>query len=174
MSSAVVLPQGTLAELTDHLQALFDTLEMIDDADLRKQAEAEIDRYLQAEVRKVDNIADYIGKCEREMANLKAEAERLRQRAETWENRGQRVRDYVKRVMQQSETLRLEGRANTFYLRAATPSVMISDETLIPEPFRVPIVSYKIDKVAIKKAIEAGQDVPGADLALGGQSLVRR
>jgi hypothetical protein len=173
-SNAIELPKGTLAELTDHLKALWDTVEMIDDPEVLREAEAEAWLYLQAEVRKVDNVSDYIARCENEAGWLKAESMRLRQRAEMWENRGDRLRDYVKRVMQEAGILRLEGRASSFYLRAATPSVIFTNEALIPDEFKEQRITIAVDKRAIREAIEAGQDVPGADLALGGQTLVRR
>lgn len=173
-SNAVELPKGTLAELTDHLQALFDTVEMIEDPAVKKEAEAEIERYLEAEVRKVDNISSYIAGCERQAQWLKEEIARLRDRIGMWERRGERVREYVKRVMQQSDTAKLDGQTATFYLRAATPAVVISDEAAVPEEFKRTTITVTIDKLAIRKAIEAGHDVPGADLALGGQTLVRR
>lgn len=173
-STALELPKGSLAELTDHLQALFDTLEMIDDPEVKREAEAEMQRYLEAEVRKVDNISFYIATCERQAEGLKQEVTRLRERAAMYEARSERIRDYVKRVMQQSGSMKLEGKTATFYLRAATPSVLISDESLLPEEFVKVTVTRVPDRRAIKEAIEAGHDVPGADLTLGGQTLVRR
>lgn len=173
-TNAIELPKGSLAELTDHLQALFDTLEMIDDPDVKREAEAEMYRYFEAEVRKVDNISAYLTRCEREAAGLKEDITRLRDRAAMWEGRSDRVREYVKRVMQNAGTMKLEGQQATFYLRAATPAVVISDETLLPEEFVKVTITKVPDKRAIRDAIEAGHDVPGADLALGGQVLTVR
>lgn len=174
MTNAVELPKGSLAELTDHLQALFDTLEMIDDPETKREAEAEIGRYLEAEVRKVDAVSGYLSKCAAEATFLRSETVRLRERIDMWEARAQRVRAYVQHVMEKWNERKLEGRTATFYLRAATPSVVITDEALVPDEFKQTVVTVTIDKRALKKAIEAGRDVPGADLAIGGQALVHR
>jgi hypothetical protein len=176
MASAVteIIPSGTLIELTDHLQALFDTLEMIDSPEMKKEAEADIARYLEAEVRKVDAVAGYLAQCEAQQAAAKAEIERLRQRQALWETREERVRKYTQDVMERYELKKLEGHTATFMLRAAPPSVVITDEAAVPDEFKRTTVSITVDKRAIKKAIDEGRDVDGADLSMGKQTLVRK
>lgn len=175
MSSAVVeLPTGSLAEITDHLQALFDTMEMIDSPELKKEAESEIARYLEAEVRKVDGVAGYLSTCENQQAFAKAEIERLSNRISAWKNREERVRRYVQDVMERLELKKLEGRTATFSLRAVPASVLILEEKDVPEEFKRTTFTVSIDKKAIKKAIDEGRDVPGADLSMGKQTLVRK
>ena len=57
------LPQdGTLIEIRDHLEALFDTYDMVE-PDRRAEIEAEIAATLEAEVRKVDRVSFYIATC---------------------------------------------------------------------------------------------------------------
>lgn len=172
--SATILPSGSLMEITDHLQALFDTMEMIESPEDRAAAQAEIESYLQAEVAKVDSVANYLAMCEGLQAADKAEIDRLKARVATWESRENRVRSYVQMVMEKLGTKKLEGRLSTFQLRQSPPSVIITEESAIPEEFRRTTISVSFDKVAIKKAIDSGQDVPGADLSIGGQTLVRK
>ncbi len=173
-TTAVEIPTGSLFDIQDHLQAMFDTLEMIDSPELKKEAEDEIARYFEAEVRKVDGISHYLSQCEAQQASAKAEIERLRARASAWESREERVRKYVQEVMERFGDKKLEGRTATFMLRAVPPSVVITDEAAIPEEFKRTTVSVSIDKVAIKKAISGGRDVEGADLSMGRQTLVRK
>lgn len=174
MSNGLEISGATLGELHEHLQALFDTYEMVTDEELKQQAEADIERYLEAEIRKVDAVAGYLSGCENNIGFLKAEIVRLRDRIDMWERRNQRVRDYVKFVMERAGERKLEGKASTFFLRAAAPTVVIMNEQDIPDEFKESIIQTTINKRAVRAAIESGQDVPGADLALGGQTLVRR
>lgn len=176
MASAVaeLIPAGTLFEIQDHIQALFDTLEMIDSPELKAEAEADIARYLEAETRKVDGIAGYLAQCETQQNAAKAEIERLRARCSAWEAREDRVRKYVQDVMERFGDKKLEGRTATFLLRAVPASVVITDEAAIPEEFKRTTVTVSVDKMAIKKAINAGADVAGADLSMGKQTLVRK
>ena len=174
MATAVAIPTGSLCEIADHLQAMFDTLEMIDSPELKAEAEAEIARYLEAEVRKVDGINAYLSTCESQQAAAKAEIDRLKVRMSTWESREQRVRDYVHTVMERIGAKKLEGNTATFTLRAAPASVVVLNEGDIPAEFKRTTVSVSVDKTAIKKAINEGRDVPGADLSIGKNTLVRK
>lgn len=173
-ATAVVLPVGSLFEITDHLQAMFDTLEMIESPELKKEAEAEIARYLEAEVRKVDGINGYLVQCEANRGACKAEIERLKDRIAAWDAREDRVRKYTQDVMERFELKKLEGRTATFSLRSVPASVVITDEAEIPEEFKRTTITVAVDKRAIKKAIDDGRDVPGADLSMGKQTLVRK
>ena len=58
-----------------------------------------------------------------------------------------------------------------FTVKNNPPSVKINDEELIPDKFKKEKVSITIDKTAIKKAIQDGEDVIGAELVVG-KSLV--
>lgn len=175
MSAGYTLPpDGTLIELRDHIEALFDTIDMVTDPKVKAEIDAEIKAALEAEVRKVDRISFYIATCERQASGLKEEIARLQERRNMFERRSERVREFVKYFMQRNETQKLEGQTATFFLRAATPALIVSDEALVPDEFKETTVSVSINRAAIKKAIEAGRDVPGADLAIGGQTLVRK
>lgn len=56
-------------------------------------------------------------------------------------------------------------------LKNNPPSVKINDEELIPDKFKKEKVSITIDKTAIKKAIQDGEEVIGAELVVD-KSLV--
>ncbi len=58
-----------------------------------------------------------------------------------------------------------------FTVKNNPPSVKINDEELIPDKFKKEKVSITIDKTAIKKAIQDGEEVIGAELVVG-KSLV--
>jgi len=72
--------------------------------------------------------------------------------------------DYVKFVMESFNipTPLITSIAKLSFRRA--DSVVIQDETKIPEAFMVTKTTVTPDKVAIKKAIKEGQIVPGAEL----------
>ena len=48
--------------------------------------------------------------------------------------------------------------------RNNNPSTVIDDKKLIPDTFKTTKVTELVDKTAIKEAIKAGKDVPGAHL----------
>ena len=58
-----------------------------------------------------------------------------------------------------------------FTVKNNPPSVKINDEEMIPEKFKKEKVTISIDKTAIKKAIQDGEEVMGAELTVS-KSLV--
>ena len=57
-------------------------------------------------------------------------------------------------------------------LKNNPPSVKINDEELIPDKFKKEKVSITIDKTAIKKAIQDGEEVVGAELVVNKTLLI--
>lgn len=164
----------TLYSIESHLAALVDTIEgMSTDDPNREQAIQELQEYVSREISKVDGVAAYIAQCEMQENYATQEIERLKRRKAQWCNRRERVTGYVISVMQQLGKRTLEGRANTFTLRNNPPSVNITDETKIPEEYKRQTITIAVDKLKIRDAIKAGQEVPGADLNIGGVSLMR-
>ena len=155
-----------LFEILDHFSALMESYEGLEDEELRAQCEVEIQAQLLAEIRKVDNIANYLQHGRAQQAFAKAEAKRQQERAQRWEKREAQLLGYVQAAIEHFGLQRLEGQTNTFVLKKLPASVDITDETLIPVEYIRVKVSEEPDKVAIKAAIkEHGEDaVPGARL----------
>lgn len=53
---------------------------------------------------------------------------------------------------------------NTVYVRENKPSVVISDEALLPMEFKIQKIEMKADKASIKEVLHRGIEVPGARL----------
>ncbi|MFL6447110.1 MAG: siphovirus Gp157 family protein [Bryobacteraceae bacterium] len=82
--------------------------------------------------------------------------------------------EYIVRFLESKQLRKFEGKSSTLALRACPPSVVIHDPSSIPAIFQTVRQEVVVDKRAIKAAIEAGQDVPGCDLLIGKQTLIRR
>ena len=180
MAAATVLqfPTGSLYQIEDHLSALYETLDACP-PEQRAELETDIERYLEAEVRKVDGIAAYMAHCEAQMSFAADEIKRLQERKGRYSRQLERMKDTCVRVMEQLDKKRLEGRTTTFSLRAMPVREEALDESVTPERFkRTEVIPARevvtIDRRAIKAALEAGEDVPGWDLAFGRSVLVRR
>lgn len=169
----MVLPKGSLFEIQDHLACLFDTLDMCEPQD-RTELEGEIDRYLEAEIRKVDGIAGYLAHCEAQQLFAAEEIKRLQSRKHTFEARYERLKQRVICLMEDQGKKKLEGRTSTLMLRACPVSVLVEDDAIVPDEFKVAKTTVSIDKRAIKSAIDQGFEVPGAQLVSGLNTLVRK
>lgn len=105
--------------------------------------------------------------------NLEATAEAVREaakamlaRADRIEKRAESIRAYLLFNMQASGVSKIECPWFTLTVRKNPPSVIIDDEAQIPSDYYVPPPPPipKLDKTAVKRAIQAGVEVPGARL----------
>lgn len=122
-----------------------------------KKAKASID---------VQEAEDKLRKTE-EYKDLEFKKELLRQYEQTEEE----MKEAIKMWMEQLNLKSLDFINQKVTLKNNPPSVKINDEELIPDKFKKEKVSITIDKTAIKKAIQDGEEVMGAELVVG-KSLV--
>src|SRR5262245_59564236 len=171
---AGMVSKPSLFEIHDHLSALFESLDGIEDPELRQQCENDIDLYLQAEVRKVDSITGYLAHMESQKQHAADEIKRLQARKQAAERTIERVEASVMRVMELWGLKKLEGRTSSLALRACPPSVEVVDQSAVPPGYLVTKVTESVDKMAAKVALVAGKIIPGLSLVTDRKSVVRR
>jgi hypothetical protein len=163
----------TLYDIESDLEALLNTDEMVPE-EQRAEFERELGTQLRAAVDKRQRVGEFIRFCDLQADACKAEIDRLTLRKRHFERVSEQVREYVLRVIEATGEKKLEGRTLTFSLRECPASVQIVDQAAIPADYKRETITFLIDKTAIKKAILAGQEVPGADLQIGKKTLVLR
>ena len=114
---------------------------------------------------KLENIALYIKNTEAEAEAIEAEEDKLAARRKKLENKAKRLREYIINSMKENKdeplkTARCEVRIKD------NEKTDITDLDSIPEEFIKVKVEKNPDKTAIKKAIKAGQTVPGAQIII--------
>lgn len=164
----------TLYSVNADLMALLDTLDMCETDAERAMCEAEIERTIDARVHKVDSFAQFLRHLESQAALAEQEIARLETRESAFLRTRDRLVSYAIRVMQSHNLKRLEGDTTTFTLRQNVPAVDIQDTAAIPGQFKTVRQEVTVDKMAIKKAIQSGDTVPGAALKEPTVTLVRR
>jgi hypothetical protein len=160
-----------LWQIEEQLTALLDSIDTCPD-DLKDELEARIAEYLEKGVDKVDRIAHVFSSLDGIATNAKTEIERLRSRAQAAEKSAKRLEGYVLHVLRQRGGEPLRGRNNTFQARRSE-ALIITDPQLVPEEWKRTTVTVDIPKDPLKRAIKAGQDIPGATIQYG-EYLVRR
>ena len=166
----------TLWNIEHDLVAWADTLEMVPaDAPERAEVAARVAEYLGAAVAKRDRFCEFLQHLESLEAQAKAEEERLAARRRKLVEMRESLEEYAVRAMEATGQTKLEGQLHTLKLRRLPPSVVILDEGKIPASMKriPPPPAPAPDKAAIKRALLAGEEVPGADLRIGGVKLVR-
>jgi len=193
-----VVPQApTLYELEESLAALLDT-EALVTPEQEKEFQAQLAHTMTAAVAKRDRVAEFIRHCEAQAAMARNERQRLTEREHFFLRAAERMRLYVQRILEGlgKAKPKLEGKTSTFSLRACPASVEIVDEAAVPAKYKTLTITVPADvwnrmyadtprwfleairvectvsKTAVKKAIDAGETVPGADLSLGRNTLV--
>lgn len=164
----------TLYEITDTLEALMNSLELCETPEQRAQCEAEIEQAVATQVKKVDDFCRFLAHLESQENLATCEIERLKTRKQSINRMLQRLEAYAVRVMENANLKKIDGDTSRLSLRQNPPAVEITDESLVPAEFKTITPHVSIDKRAIKKAIDGGRDVPGADLRFGTTSLIRR
>lgn len=122
---------------------------------------------------KAVRVAAFARQMEAEANAIKAAEEGMGKRRKALESRAQWLKDYVKIGM---ETMgRKKFSSPWFVLSVAKnpPSVEVFDETEIPSEFKREETVTKIDKPAIKLAIDANRTVPGARIVNGTRLSIR-
>ena len=163
-----------LYQTEDDLKTWVDTLETASTDQERDEIAARIPNYLNAAVEKRDRFCAFLAHLESQTELCRAEEKRIAERRRLFEALQERLEGYAIRVMEDLGVKKLEGATSVLRLHAKPASVVIENLAEIPARFIVEKIIRDPDKRAIKAAIDAGEDVPGATLAIGGNSLRRK
>jgi len=104
--------------------------------------------------------------------SLKAESKKLSERAKSSELRAERIKEYIAGSLETAGKKSLKAGVHQVTVRAPSKSVEILDSGALPAEFVEYETNIKPDKLAIKKQLEAGIEVPGAQIKTGKPSLL--
>lgn len=120
---------------------------------------------------KAQNIEYVARSLEADKPAMLVEIERLQARIAGRDKAAQGLRDYLLAGMRAADKDKIESPMFTFSVRKNPPAVELFDQAALPEMYwRTPEPKPPVaapDKVAIKAALQAGTEVPGAKLVQG-------
>lgn len=156
----------TLYEINRNIEDLLNRMfEEVDEetGEVNPEIVTELAELNEARDVKLDNIGAFIKNLDAEIKAIKDEMDALKARMDQKKKKVEKLKEYV------AEDLLAHGEMKKESPRAAwsfrkSKAVEITDETLLPSDFIVRTVETKPDKKAIKEAIEADSEVPGAVL----------
>ena len=147
---------STLSDLLDRLDADPDTGEVDGDA------LAAYTEYQGAATEKLEATACYVRELEAEAEAIKAEEDRLAKRRKALENKSSRLKTYM---MPALEAMGGKVKGVMASVRIGkSQAVTVFDLDALPDAFKRVVTKVDPDKVALKKALKAGEDIPGAAL----------
>lgn len=112
---------------------------------------------------KLESCGCYIKNLEAEAFALDQEVKALQARKKAVVGKVARIKEYVMRCMEMAGETRLETPKVALSQRKST-YLEIDDETMVPEDYKTIEEVTKIDKNAIKAAINNGEQVAGCEL----------
>ena len=113
---------------------------------------------------KAAHVAAYIRTLEAEAAAIEDARQAMERRENALERHAMRLRDYLKTEMERTGLTRMKNAWLTLRIQANPLSVVIEDETMVPERFKQPVTTIKLLKSEIGKTLKAGEAVFGAHL----------
>lgn len=166
----------SLLEILDGIRDLFDLLESAETEEERVVAAAEIERVLSAELPdKIDAIGWFLRRCDSDVELRKQMMADVRDSLARCEARKERARGMLRYVMGKHGLTSVKGNLFTASLRPGAESVELTGDANVPVEYCTVVPSQlKPDKTAIKRAIKAGESVPGARLVTGDEVLTIR
>lgn len=138
---------------------IYENLENIDDEVAVATAMDAVDAALEE---KLESTAKVIRNLEAEAEALEAEEKRLKARKTAVKNRIADIKGYVQGNLEAMGKDKVTSGIFKWSIQSNAPSVNILDESLIPEDYWK--IERKPMKTEIKKAIEAGELMEGAEL----------
>lgn len=152
-----------LFDLSDAQRKVLDGIAVVD-AETGEYYDSENISELEGRIEdKIDAIACYIKEVDSDADAMKAEEQRIAKRRKAAEVRSDRLRQYLMAWMQESGRRKAETARSCVSLRRAE-SVKVYDDLALPDGFMRQRIENVPDKKAIKAAIKAGEQVPGAEI----------
>lgn len=150
----------SLYQITSAFPKLIDQEEMSEED--KKEVEKELTELLQ---QKSQNLIGYARNMELTIEAMKNEEERISKQRKALENNLKKFKEYVKECMEQNGFTKIETQLGALSIAKNPISVEIYDEKQIPDEYKTKVVTVKVDKTAIKKALkETGEIIPGAKI----------
>jgi hypothetical protein len=118
---------------------------------------------------KAQNVAAYALNLEAEADAIAQVETRISERRKSIQAKAVKMREYLKANMDRVGITEIKANDGSFCakIKKNPPSVVIESEIRLPKQFVKSEVITKPDKTAIKKALQAGENVPGARLEQG-------
>lgn len=102
---------------------------------------------------------------------LSAHLDDVKKRLEAVKNRKQALKDYLQTNMEATGISKIECQYFKISLQASPASVVVDDESLIPDDYF--ITTRALQKATVKQALKDGYDIPGCHLEAGTHVRIR-
>ena len=158
-------------ELSITLHEMLQLLQLCEEPEDSEQATALDDdvktNVAQAVSQKLRGYQRFFSFCDATAAECDAEIKRLQSRKASIKSGKERLRKYLARAMANHGITRLDAGTVVFTLMPPRTSLLVTDAEQVPYQYKNEEIVVTIDEAAVKRALQAHEDVPGATLTVG-------
>ena len=137
--------------------------------------EQALDQLRMERSQKIENIALWCKNLASDAAALKAEEDNLAKRRKAAETKLARLKAYLlsAQTRDNEDVISYHGTRAVVKISKNPPSVVFTDESLLPMEFKIQKIEVKPDKASIKEVLMRGIEVPGAKLERGRSVIIK-
>lgn len=122
---------------------------------------------------KLQAVIAYSLDLEIEATGAAAASKRMKERAESLDNRVKWLREYALRAMEACNLPEISTDEWSAKVAKSPPKIIIADDAMIPAQYIRTTVKTEPDKTALKAALQAGDVLPGVALVSGHRLALR-
>lgn len=159
----------SLYELSNDLIELMDVDDIEITEEVKSQIIEQIDMMIDA---KSENIIALVKNYEATVNAMKEEEKRLAGNRKAIENKVGRLKEYTRDCLERTGKKKVETKLGNISLRKKSVSVVIEDESLVPQLYKTVKEVVTVDKNTIKDFLKKGMDIEGCKLSEEGYSLI--
>ena len=153
-----------LYELNQNFNNLIEVLENTEDENIKELIKNSMDQLALETNEKIENIIKYIKNLEAEAEALEKESKRLNDRKIRTLKKVDNLKGYLKDFTSSLESKKYNTGIFNISIRKNAASLVIDNEFLVPEEYCKIEVIRKVDKVALKEKLKAGEVIEGVKL----------
>ena len=153
-----------LYELNQNFNNLVSVLENTEDENIKELIKNSMDQLALETNEKIENIIKYIKNLEAEAEALEKESKRLNDRKIRTLKKVDNLKNYLKDFTNTLDNKKYHTGIFNISIRKNAASVVIDNEFLVPDEFCKTEVIRKVDKVALKEKLKAGEVIEGVKL----------
>ena len=153
-----------LYELNQNFNNLVLVLENTEDENLKELIKNSMEQLALETNEKIENIIKYIKNLEATATALETEVKRLNDRKVKTLKKVDHLKNYLKDFTNTLDSKKYNTGIFNISIRKNAASVIVDNEFLVPDEFCKTEVIRKVDKVALKEKLKAGEVIEGVKL----------
>ena len=162
-----------LYELNQNFNNLIEVLENTENENIKELIKKSMDQLTLETNEKIENIIKYIKNLEAEAEALEKESKRLNDRKVRTIKKVENLKNYLKDFTNTLDSKKYHTGIFNISIRKNAAAIIIENEFLVPEEYCKTEVVRKVDKIALKEKLKAGEVIEGVSLTQSESIIIK-